>query len=91
MSGDLVILIALAAATGARRRRPAAMAVLGVVAIAALSGYSKAETERIWLPFAPLACVAAAEAGLGRGRLRAVLGLLLAQALAIELLFNTVW
>jgi hypothetical protein len=70
-------------------RAPAARATAVVIAIAAVSGYTKAETERIWLPFVPLICVAAAEAGIGR--LRAVLAVLLAQAIAIEVLFYTVW
>jgi hypothetical protein len=42
------------------------------------------------LPFAPLACVAATSM-LPVHRLRPVLALLAAQALAIELLFFTVW
>jgi hypothetical protein len=44
----------------------------------------------VWLPFVPLACVAAAGA-LKPRRLRLVLGLLAVQAIAVELLFFTVW
>ncbi len=44
----------------ARRRHPAALALAGVILVAAVAGFTKAEVERIWLPFVPLACVAAA-------------------------------
>lgn len=67
-----------------------ALALAAVVLLAALGGYTKAETERIWLFFAPVACVAAAEI-LPARRLKLVLGLLAGQALAVELLFYTVW
>jgi hypothetical protein len=72
------------------RRDPAALGLWAIVAVAVVLGLTKAETERIWLPFAPLACAAAA-AVVPPGRLRLVLGLLLCQALAIELLFLTIW
>lgn len=69
---------------------PAAVA-LGVVVLAAGAlGATKAETERIWLPFVPLACVGAA-AALGGRRLRGALALLAIQTLAVQLLFDTVW
>jgi methylthioxylose transferase len=71
-------------------RDAAAVALLAVVLVGAVLGYTKAETERIWLPFVPLACVAAARALPSRG-LRAALWLLVSQALAIELLFDTIW
>ena len=83
--------IALAAVAAARRAAPAALGLAFVVAVAAAGGYTKAETERIWLPFVPLACVAAAEAGLASRRLRTVLALLLAQAIIGQALFYTVW
>lgn len=73
-----------------RRRDPAAVALAAVVAIASLLAFTKAETERIWLPFVPLACAAAAPA-LPPRRLRLVLLALAAQALATQLLFETVW
>jgi methylthioxylose transferase len=82
--------IAWAALVALARRRPAAIAVAAVVAVAALGGFTKAETERIWLPFVPLACVAAAEA-LPLNRARIAVAALLAQALAVELLFSTIW
>ena len=69
---------------------PAARALLAVLAIAAVLGFTKAETERIYLFLVPLACVAAATA-LPERRLHLVLGALAAQALATELLLYTVW
>jgi methylthioxylose transferase len=69
---------------------PAARALLAVLAIAALPGFAKAETERIFLFLVPLACAAAA-ATLPERRLPLVLGALAAQALATELLLYTVW
>jgi len=78
------------AARALAARRPAAVALAAIVVTAAVLGVSKAETERIWLFMAPLACVAAAPCLTGR-RLRLVLALLVAQALATELLFDTLW
>lgn len=68
----------------------AAIALWLMVAVASILGVTKAETERIWLPFVPLACAAAA-AAVPAGRLRPVQLLLLVQGLAIELLFFTIW
>jgi methylthioxylose transferase len=79
-------LLLRSAATG----DPAAWALLAVLAVAALLGFTKAETERIYLFLVPLACVAAA-AALPERRLTLVLGALAAQALAVELLLYTVW
>jgi methylthioxylose transferase len=74
-------------ATGA----PLAVAVFAVIAVAAVLGLTKGETERIWLFLAPFVCLAAA-AALGPGtRLTPILALLAAQAVAYELLFDTVW
>lgn len=61
-----------------------------IVTVAAALGFSKAETERIWLFMAPLAAVAAAYV-IPRDRAAPVLGLLVAQAIAIELLLGTTW
>jgi hypothetical protein len=74
----------------------AAVAIWALVAVASVVGFTMAETERVWLPFVPLACVAAASAlaALPAARLRlvlAVLAVLAVQALAVELLFFTVW
>jgi hypothetical protein len=66
------------------------VAIGGVIAIAALAGFTKAEVERIWLPFVPLACVAAA-AALPVGRPRALVGALATQALLTTVLFETIW
>jgi methylthioxylose transferase len=68
----------------------AAVAIVAVIAIAAVTGLTKAEVERIWLFLAPLVCLAAASA-LEERRLRPVLALLAAHALAWELVWNTVW
>jgi hypothetical protein len=72
------------------RRDQAALGLCAIVFAAAVLGFSKAETERIWLPFVPLACVAAG-ANLELRKLRPVLVALAAQAFAIELLFRTIW
>ena len=72
------------------RRDPAALALGAVVMAAAVLGFTKAETERIWLPFVPLACVAAA-ASIDLRKVRPLLVALAAQALAVELLFYTIW
>jgi hypothetical protein len=72
------------------RADDAAIAILGVIAIAAVAGFTKAEVERIWLCFAPLVCIAAA-AGLQERHVRPVLAVLGAQALVWEVLWNTVW
>ncbi len=70
--------------------RSLALAIFAVIAVASLLGFTKAETERIWLFFAPFLCLAAA-AVLPHRRLRLVLALLAAQGLASELLFDSVW
>jgi hypothetical protein len=75
---------------GAGRGHDAAVAFAATVAAAAVLGFAKAETERIWLFLVPLGCVAAARVLPGR-RVGLVLGLLAAQALAVELLFDTIW
>ena len=67
-----------------------ALAIFAVLAVAALLGFTKAETERIWLFLAPFLCLAAA-AALPERRLGLVLGLLAGQALACELLYDSVW
>ncbi len=69
---------------------PIAVSLAAVVAASALLGFSKAETERIWLFMAPLACLAAAVV-IPRERVPLVIGLLAAQALAVELTLETIW
>jgi methylthioxylose transferase len=71
-------------------RDPVAVTLWAMIAAASLLGVTKAETERIWLPFAPLVCVAAA-AVLPKARLRPILLVLSLQALAVELVFFTIW
>ena len=75
---------------GVRRALAPAVAIGGVIAVAALAGFTKAEVERIWLPFVPLVCVAAA-AALPTARPRALVGALAAQALLTAVLFETIW
>ena len=82
--------IAWQAARSLGRREATAVALALVVGISAVLGYTKAETERIWLFMVPLACLAAARSQ-PPARLRLVLALLAAQAIAVELLFNTIW
>ncbi len=67
-----------------------AVALFSVVAFSAVLGFTKAETERIYLFLVPFLCLAAATT-LPRRYLTPVLGLLAAQAIATELLFETVW
>lgn len=57
-------------------------AALVAVAVAGLSGLSRGETERIWLPFAPWLVIAAG--GLGRGWLGVQAGLGLALQLGVR-------
>jgi len=67
-----------------------ALALFAVLAISAVLGFTKAETERIYLFLVPALCIAAATA-LPQRYLRPVLAALACQALATELLFYTVW
>jgi hypothetical protein len=72
---------------GAARREPTAVALVGLVVVSAVLGYTKAETERIWLFLVPPACLAAA-AQL-RGRLGWLLAALAIQAIAVQAFFDT--
>lgn len=67
-----------------------AIPLAAVVGISALLGFTKAETERIWLFLVPFLCLAAASV-MPAGRVGPVLALLLAQAVAAELLLDTIW
>ena len=58
--------------------------------ISSALGYTKAETERIWVFLVPFACLAAASE-LPSRRLRVVLGALAVQAILAELFLNTIW
>ncbi|MDQ8043577.1 MAG: hypothetical protein AAGC46_14095, partial [Solirubrobacteraceae bacterium] len=96
--------IVVAALRGARAGTAAGLAILAVVLLASLGGFTKAETERIWLFMTPLACVAAAPfvarrsdpatgdaAPVDLRRLSVVLAALVAEAFVFQLLMNTVW
>jgi hypothetical protein len=72
------------------RRDPSALGLAVVIAISSVLGYTKAETERIWVFLVPLACLAAATE-LPPRRLRLVLAALAVQATVAELLLNTIW
>ncbi len=71
-------------------REITAVALAVAIFVSVLAGYTKAETERIWIFLVPMACLAAARA-LPERHLRVVLIALAAQALAIEVLFYTMW
>ena len=71
-------------------RQAAALALGAVVVLSSVGGFTKAETERIWLFLVPFACVAAA-AVLPRRWLVPVLGALAAQAFLMQVLLGTVW
>lgn len=87
MLGPVIVAGVLRGATAARDG--AAIALLAVITIAAVGGFTKAETERIWLSFVPLACVAAAP--YVRAAPRVAIASLVVQALFVQLLMNTVW
>jgi len=71
-------------------RQTVALALAAVIVTSAVLGFTKAETERIWLFLVPLACIAAATV-LPRAAVRPVLALIVTQALAAELLLDTIW
>jgi hypothetical protein len=82
--------IAWRALRSLERGEATAIALAALIGAAALLGFTKAETERIWLFMVPLACLAAGALG-PPSRFRGVLALLVAQAVAVELLLNTIW
>jgi len=71
-------------------REIGAVALAVAILLTVLVGYTKAETERIWIFFLPMACLAAARA-LPERHLRPVLVALVAQALVIEVVYYTMW
>jgi len=83
--------IAWLALRGLAARETTAIAIFAVIATAAVMGFTKAETERIWLFLAPFVCLAAAAALKDQVRLRPLLAALAAQAIIYELLWETVW
>lgn len=82
--------IAAAWLVALRRGGAAALAIGAVILIATVGGFTKAETERIWLPFVGLVCVAAATVLPARWLPTAMVALVV-QAAAWSLLFETVW
>ena len=80
--------IAWLALTGLGQRKPEALAIFAVLAISCVLGFTKAETERIWLFLAPLVILCAAP--LVR-RPQLLIGVLAVQAVVYELLFDTLW
>jgi hypothetical protein len=79
----------------ARLRDPRAWLLVGgglaAVALADLSGMSKAEVERIWLPFVPWVALAACALPDGRWTVRALLAAQAVVAIAIECGVATLW
>lgn len=81
--------IAWLALRSLQRGEPAAIGLAVIVVISAVAGFTKAETERIWLPYVPLACAAAAATPITR--LRPCLVAMALMAVAITVLFGTTW
>ncbi len=82
--------IAWFAARSLAAKEATAIALAIVIAISVLAGYTKAETERIWLFLVPFACLAAARS-LPRRWLTPVLLGAAAQAALIEIFLATKW
>ncbi len=82
--------IAWLAARGLGEGSQLARAIFGVLIVAAVVGFTKAETERIWQFFAPFVCLAAATQ-LRERQVTPVAALLAVQALATEALFGSPW
>ncbi|HEV2769866.1 MAG TPA: hypothetical protein VGV40_06750 [Solirubrobacteraceae bacterium] len=78
------------AARALQRRDRGALALAGVIVIASVAGFTKAETERIWLSFLPLACLAAATSLPPRWLVPAV-AIMAVQAFLVQVLLYTVW
>jgi hypothetical protein len=71
-------------------REITAVALAVAILITVIAGYTKAETERIWMFLVPFACLAAARA-LPAKSLNLMLVALAAQAVLMQVLFDTVW
>jgi hypothetical protein len=82
--------VAWFAARSLAAREAAALALALVIAVSVLAGYTKAETERIWLFLVPFACLAAARS-LPARRLPLMLTALGTQAVLTEIFFFTKW
>ena len=88
--GALGLPLAWLALRAAGRAEPAGLALLAVIAVAVLLGFTKAENERIWLFLVGPACVAAASQVRERS-VTAVLVALAAQAMLVQVLLDTRW
>ncbi len=82
--------VAWFAARSLARKEASAIALAAVIAVSVLAGYTKAETERIWLFLVPFACLAAARS-LAARRLPAVLLATTVQAVLIEIFLFSKW
>jgi hypothetical protein len=82
--------VAWFAARSLAAKEASAVALAIVIAISVLAGYTKAETERIWLFLVPFACLAAARS-LSTRRLPVVLIATAVQAVLIETFLFTKW
>lgn len=82
--------IAWFAARSLAAKEASAVALAIVIAISVIAGYTKAETERIWIFLVPFACLAAARS-LPRRWLTPVLVGATAQAVLIEIFLFTKW
>jgi hypothetical protein len=80
--------IAWLALTRLGQAKPEALAIFAVIAVSCVLGFTKAETERIWLFLAPFVILCAAP--LVR-RPQLVVALLALQAVTYELVFDTLW
>jgi hypothetical protein len=81
--------IAWLALRSLQRAEPAAVALAAIVVVSAVAGFTKAETERIWLPYVPLACAAAAATPIVR--LRTALVAMALIGIAVTVVFGTTW
>jgi hypothetical protein len=85
----LLILGAPIAWLAARRLpQPEATAIFAVILVSALGGFTKAETERIWLFLVPFVCLAAAPLV---KRPTLIAAALATQAVVYEVVFDTLW
>jgi hypothetical protein len=82
--------IAWFAARSLARKEASAVALAIVIGVSVIAGYTKAETERIWIFLVPFACLAAARS-LPRRWLGPVLVGATAQAVLIEIFLATKW
>jgi hypothetical protein len=94
--GALALALGAAGAVGLARLRDRATWLLvggaaAAVALADLSGMSKGEVERIWLPFVPWLMLATCGLPAGRWMTPALLGFQAATAVAIQSGVRTIW